>query len=172
MSQKSRYASRIAATLIAGGLVVGTAGCSSISNLFSGSSEQRNDTGEIVEGGTTDVFTLAVGDCLTDTGSGVEVSEVPTVPCADPHAYEVYSELTLDAGDYPGDDVVSQKAEEGCAAAFEPFVGLAYDSSTLDYTYYTPTETTWTQIDDRLVSCLISDTANAETTGSLKGSAR
>jgi hypothetical protein len=84
----------------------------------------------------------------------------------------VYSEVTLDAGDYPGDDVVSQKAEEGCSAAFEPFVGLSYDASTLDYTYYTPTETTWTQIDDRLVSCLIADTQNDAVTGTLKGSAR
>ncbi len=143
-------------------------GCSLINSLTGG--ETRDDTGTIVEGGTTDVFALAVGDCIgASTGTG-EVSDVPTVPCAEPHDDEVYADFPLADGDYPGEDAIFEQADQGCYDAFAPFVGIAYEDSTLDFSYYYPTSGSWAQ-GDRLISCLIFDPAG-QTTGSLEGAAR
>lgn len=119
----------------------------------------------------TDVFTIAVGDCLNETSSDT-VSEVPQVDCAAPHDYEVYYDFTLTgSGEYPGEDEVQTDADTGCESAFAGFVGLGYEDSILDFTYYYPTVSSWTKNGDRLVSCIIVD-PGVKTTGSLKGSAR
>ncbi|WP_378148313.1 septum formation family protein [Cnuibacter sp. UC19_7] len=129
------------------------------------------------DGGDTDetqvdVFSIQVGDCLNDTTSGTEVSDVPLVNCSDPHDYEVYYDFDITGGStYPGDDVVSQDAEDGCSAAYEAFVGIPYADSTLNYNYYTPTTQSWENADDRLVSCVIYDPAG-KVTGTLEGSKR
>ncbi|ARJ05628.1 hypothetical protein B5808_10640 [Cnuibacter physcomitrellae] len=127
-------------------------------------------TGEEIEQTQTDVFTLAVGDCMNDV-SGTEVSEVPIVDCADEHDYEVYHDFELTGDEYPGDDAVSTQAEQGCQEAFEAFVGVPYDQSMYGSVPFTPTESSWTQADDRLVSCLIGD-PSGKTVGSLKGAAK
>ena len=59
-----------------------------------------------------------------------------------------------------------------CGPAFDTFVGLAYEDSTLDIYQLFPTEDTWEQLDDRLISCLIYDPSNPEVTGTLAGAAR
>lgn len=169
-----RFTSRavkVAASVAVLGAALALSGCSALTDVLTPSSEERDDTGTIVEGGDTDVFTLAIGDCLTDDG-GDQVSEVPTVPCDQPHAYEVYAEVTMDAGAFPGDDAVTAKAEEYCTGAFAGFVGMSFDDSALYSSYYTPTEDTWTSLDDRLITCIIYDPANSAITGSLAGAAR
>lgn len=90
-------------------LGLGLSGCSAAQEivdsvegeLSGGESEVRDgETQEVTESGDLDVFKLAVGDCFNDAGSTM-VSEIPVVPCSDPHDYEVYHEVEMPAGDFP-----------------------------------------------------------------------
>lgn len=150
--------------LLALGLALG--GCSA---LFPPSAPPATDsaTGEEIEQTDTDVFALAVGDCLNDTSSE-EVAEVPIVDCADEHDFEVYAEFEVAGDEFPGVEAIRAEADETCLAEFEAFAGIPYEESMLGYTSFTPTEESWTQGDDRLVSCIIGD-PSGKTTGSLAG---
>lgn len=61
-------------------------GCTaSVGDLTGGDTAVRDeDSGEVTESGQADVFTLSVGDCL-DEQTGEEISDVPLVPCSEPH---------------------------------------------------------------------------------------
>ena len=114
---------------------------------------------------SVNVFTLAVGDCL-DNFSADEVTEVGVRDCAEPHDLEVYSEFELEGDAFPGQDAVETSASDGCYQAFAGFVGLSYEESVLDYTYFLPTQESWETADDRVVSCLIGE-PDVQTTGTL-----
>lgn len=138
-----------------------------------GQSETRDESGEITTGGDTDVFSIAIGDCFNDegdVGEETEINSLPTVPCSEPHDNEVYAEYTFPEEDFPGDEVVVATASEQCIALWKDFVGIAYESSTLEVYPIYPTQTSWEQADDRLVTCAIYDPAK-QVTGSLEGAA-
>ncbi|GLK18342.1 septum formation family protein [Herbiconiux flava] len=162
----SRLSFAAAALLVTG---LSLTGCTA---LFPSSAPPATDssTGEEIEQTDTDVFALSVGQCLNDT-DGTEVSEVPLVDCADEHDFEVYSDFELTGDEFPGTDEINTQADAQCLSDFESFVGISYDDSTLGYTYFTPTEGSWTDGDDRLVSCLIGD-PNGKVSGTLKGAAK
>ena len=124
------------------------------------------ETQEITEAGQADVFSIKVGDCLNEA-SGETVTDVPVVPCAEPHDEEAFFEGKLADGDFPGDDAVQAQADEICYGAFTTFAGIAYEDSELDYYPYTPTEIGWNEANDRVVTCMIYDPA-AQTTGCLR----
>ena len=134
-----------------------------------GQGEVRDESGAIETGGDTNIFTIKGGDCFNDV-SGSEISEVPTVPCAEPHDNEVYGEYNFTGDDYPGDDVVAVQAKEQCVTQWEAFVGLPYEDSDLEVFPITPTEGSW-GTGDRLVSCAIWDPAGL-VTGTLAQAAR
>lgn len=155
--------SRTLVALALGAASLTLAGCSLLGNV-------GNDTqAPSGEGDSTDVFTLEVGDCLNDAGVEGEVSEVPTVPCSEPHDSEAYASILMADGDFPGDDVVDDQAVSDCTTEFDAFVGLDYQTSALDFAYYFPTEASWEQ-GDREILCLIYDPAG-KVTGSLQGAA-
>jgi hypothetical protein len=162
-----------AALLLSSAMLLG--GCSQITDLLGGGSQAVRDagSGEVSEAGQLDVFTLSVGDCVDDTG-GSEVTEVPVVPCSDPHDNEVYYDFSIPDGDgsFPGDEAIQTAADEGCYAEFASFVGIAYEESTLDYSFYLPTQDSWERGGDRIVSCIIYDGTLAKVTGTLAGAAR
>ena len=136
-----------------------------------GQSETRDESGEITSGGDTDVFSIAIGDCFNDEGDAEDqVNSLPTVPCSEPHDNEIYAEYTFPDGDFPGDETVTTKATDECIAQFEAFVGISYEESALDVFPITPTEGSWNDQDDRLVSCGIWDPSQ-QVTGSLAGAA-
>jgi Septum formation len=110
---------------------------------------------------------LEVGDCIADSvpGGGEEIFSVPTVPCSEPHAEEVYAALTLPERDFPGMDALFQQGEELCMAEFESFVGVPYEESALYLSFLTPSEESWSN-GDRQVICTIYD-PDGETTGTL-----
>lgn len=155
-----------ALTIGAAGLLL--AGCS----LLPGGNTNGGDTGTdgATDGETVDVFTIAVGDCLNDGGVEGEVSEVAKVDCAEPHDSEAYASIIMDDGDFPGDAAVEEQAISDCTTEFNSFVGLDYNSSTLDFAYYYPTEGSWAN-GDREILCLIVDPAG-QVSGSLQGAAR
>jgi hypothetical protein len=141
------------------------AGCS----LLGGGSTPGTDT-PTGEGEDTDVFTIAVGDCLNDGGVEGEVSSVKKIECAEPHDSEAFASIKMDDGDFPGDTVVTDKAIADCTTEFNTFVGLDYQESALDFAYYYPTEESWAN-GDREILCLIVDPAG-KVEGSLAGAAR
>lgn len=162
-------AATIAATLALTGC--GAAGdilAAAMEDAESSKPEIRDEeSGEIVTGGVTDVFQLRIGDCLNDPGAE-EVLEVVTVPCAEPHDYEVYHHAELDDGEYPTN--LDDLANEICAAAFTGFIGIPIEESSLGFTHYTPTLMSWLHDNDRAVDCMVYD--EGLTSGSLAGAAR
>ena len=116
------------------------------------------------------VFALAVGDCLASDPSGEEVSEVPTIDCAQPHDSEVFHTATIDGDELPSAAEIEVVVQEECLAAFEGFVGMAYEESALEVTWLEPTPESWDQGDRELV-CMVVDPAG-QTTGSLQGASR
>ncbi len=123
--------------------------------------------------GNTDFGDLKVGDCVNDLAAldytilvGLDV-----VGCDTPHDSEIYAIPTLaGSSTYPGGDAVQSLADDACHAAFEPYVGIAVESSDLDYDYYTPTETGWNNDGDRTATCVVFHDGT-QTTGSVKDTA-
>lgn len=120
-------------------------------------------------GDSSQLMTLTVGECLDDVASGVLTTD-NLVDCDLPHTYEVFGDFTVPDGAFPGDDAITASAEEQCNAAFEAYIGVSYNDSTLNYSYVSPTSDTWAQ-GDREISCLVTD-PSGETTGTLQGAAR
>ena len=119
---------------------------------------------------------ISVGDCLDDAAAGSTAAPATIVPCTSPHDSEAYADITLTGDAYPGLDAVRARAQAGCQGeAFADFVGIASDDSTLQVSYYYPTEQTWAG-GDRTVTCTVFavDQAGktARTTGTLKDSAK
>ena len=112
------------------------------------------------------VLSLEVGSCLNDISQPVaqEMTEIPAVPCEEPHQSEVYAEVLIEEASFPGVDAVTEFAIERCESAFEGFVGLSYAESTLSFHYYYPTQNSWA-VGDRSVFCVVYDPAgNSEGT--------
>lgn len=131
----------------------------------------RDDNGDITSGGEVSVEDLVVGDCLAEEFSGHEenVYTVSARPCDEPHNGEVFHDLELTEPEFPGDAEMSEIADSTCYQAFEPFVGLTYEDSELDFYYYVPTAQTW-KYGDRLVTCVLISPEDVSET--LQGSER
>lgn len=166
---RARTRSVIAAAAVAACLVA-LGGCSTITDLLGSDATRDEDTQEITEAGDADVFTLQVGDCLNEVSSDL-VSEVPVVPCSEPHDEEIFFEFRLDGDTYPGVEAIDKAADEACNREFETFVGMSYQESALGWYRYAPTEEGWDQLNDRVVQCVIYDPAG-QVTGSLAGANR
>lgn len=129
---------------------------------------ERDETGAPVEGNDdADAFSIEVGDCLNDSSLSGTVTTVPIVPCEKPHDSEAYHAENLPDGDFPGDDAVAASAEEICYDAFTDFIGVAYEESMYDYSFYLPTEDSWNSLDDREVLCTAYDPSGTQVTGTL-----
>lgn len=153
---------RAFAALIAVAAGLALAGCSLLGDVFGPQVGTETDDGVI-----TDVFTIKVGDCLNDASlSDGEISTVPTVPCSEPHDSEAYHAFNLADGAFPGQEAIEQAAFEGCDAAYEAFIGIAFEQSQYDWAYYFPTQASWGE-GDREILCIIYDPSGAKITGSL-----
>jgi hypothetical protein len=146
----------------AGALVLGLGACSD--------EPDRDESGVITEEGDADVFTLQVGDCMSDqAGATGEVTDVPVVPCEEPHDSEIYYAYTVpDADAFPG--TFQEHVDAQCLPQFQTFVGLPYEQSALELTWLEPTIESWNE-GDRELLCIVADPAGG-VTGSLQGAAR
>ena len=170
MKLRTRRALALAGSAVA--LSIALTGCSTITNLISGDAPRVEETGEVTEESNIDIFSLKVGDCMPgDAMSGSEQTDADVVPCSEPHGYEVYHEFELADGEFPGAEAIQAEVEAQCLPAFDSFIGLTFEESALDITWYEPTEDSWTEADDRLVQCLVYDAAG-DVEGTLKGAAR
>ncbi len=119
-----------------------------------------------------DVFALELGDCLNDPTDDAGLSQfnsVSIVPCFQAHDMEAYSFFDMPSGPFPGDEVITEAATEGCSIAFHNYVGLSYDESIYLVSWFTPTLESWSQGDQEVV-CLISGTVEGDRLqGSVEG---
>ena len=100
---------------------------------------------------------------------GDVVNTVPRVSCDEPHDSEVFFVGDLPDGDYPGDDESSAAADALCYQPFIDFVGLPYEASAYDYTWYSPTQQSW-ESGSRAVRCVaITDSGEKLPGGTLEG---
>ena len=123
-------------------------------------------------GESISVFDIQQGDCIS-IPSGETVETVDRVDCEAAHDYEVFALVNVPgdtAAAYPGDEQMTASAEQECPAAFEPFVGKAYDQSELYVYYLTPSSTTWADGDREIVCALY--LPGEQLTGSMEGSGR
>ena len=130
----------------------------------------RDGSGAIVGSGTVDAFQVQVGDCFDDSNVGegeYEVSDVPGVPCSDPHDNEAYAVFDLTIDSFPEDDGMGELAYAACFERFEPFVGRDYETSTLDIAIMYPSPESW-QANDREVICSVYDVEANKLIGSAK----
>ncbi len=134
------------------------------------SAASRDDSGAITSAGAVDAFDMHVGDCFDDTAFGAtDVSELPGVPCSDPHDNEVYALWDI-SGSWPGDENVEELAYQGCFDRFEAAIGRSYEDSVIDYTVIYPSEESWNRLDDREVICVAYHMEFEKLTGSVLGS--
>ncbi len=169
-SMSVRRSGAVAALLVAAVMLSGCA--SSLSTLLGGAG--RDENGQIESGGDLDVFTITVGDCFFDdalaAATGEEqTSTVRAVPCDEKHAFEAYHDFTLPEGEYPTVDAIDEAAADECLPAFDEYIGVSYEDSKYDFSYYSPSRETWEYRDDRLVSCVLTAPEGETLTGSLKG---
>jgi len=120
------------------------------------------------------VFNLAVGDCFDDWEGSLsnvtqEVSDVPIVDCADPHDNEVYSVSEMPSGPFPGDQAIEDWTIARCSETFDPYVGIAYEESVLDFGAFFPTQDTWDRGDTE-VMCFLWHINFEKLTESMQGS--
>ncbi len=120
-----------------------------------------------------DVGSGAVGTCLDfDADTGAEVTELPTIDCAEPHSHEIFAVVVSDETVYPGFEALESTAQAKCLGQFEEYVGISAFDSTLFYSWLVPTLTSWDREDDREIICVVGDGAGAPLVGSVRGSDR
>ena len=145
----TRFSKIVTTSLAAGALALAACGGETVSD-----DTTRNDSGDVVEGGDVGVFALNVGDCVLNS-TETEVQALQAVPCADEHDLEVFALFDMPEGDFPGDAAVDSAADAGCLQRFDAYVGLAYADSVYAFTYLTPLESGWNEIDDREIVCML-----------------
>jgi hypothetical protein len=136
----------------------------------------RDATGNIVDGGSLDAFTVRLGDCFNDEGvfgdeGAGEVASLPGVPCSEPHDNEVYAVFDVTFEAFPGDDQMADAAFEQCLDRFAGFVGVDYELSNLDITALYPSSQSWSMQNDREVICAVFEMNGEKLMGSAKDSA-
>ena len=135
----------------------------------------RDEAGAIVGEGSLDAFSMQVGDCFNDTEalqSEDEISSVPATPCSEPHDNEVFAIYDVDLAEFPGQELMMERANEDCVAKFEAYVGRDYQSSELEVFAMAPSAESWVMRNDREVVCGLYHLESQKLTGSMQGSAR
>ncbi|MPY64260.1 DUF4190 domain-containing protein, partial [Streptomyces spongiae] len=121
------------------------------------------------ENGST--FSVEKGECFDAPNGSLEgyAYDVDTVPCSDEHDAEVIANFRMPEGDYPGDDELTDTADEKCYDLADSY---AMDTWALpanaDVYYFTPTRQSW-GAGDREVTCMFGSTdEKTGLTGSLR----
>jgi hypothetical protein len=167
ITSETKWARALAVTTVAAaGLML--AGCSLLGNVTDvvGGSDDNTDTGT-----EDDVFALVPGDCFNEETDAETISTVDIVECDVPHKWEAFESIQMTDAEYPGEEATQSQADTACNDPFTTYVGLTYDESIYDYSFYYPTQETWDdpQLQDREILCLAKADDDSDITGSLKG---
>ncbi len=144
----------------------------SIYNFFT--SADRDESGVVVGAGEVASNDLRVGDCLLypdEVGSdgSFEFESLTAVPCGEPHDMEIFAQIPMPSGPYPGVAALTEYGEERCAEPFETYVGLPVEhEARLIYSVSYPFEESW-DAGDRNLDCVIETWDGTQVTGSQKG---
>jgi hypothetical protein len=137
----------------------------------------RDESGAIVSAGDLDTFSVQVGDCFDDPqqiepgeASTTGISDVPGLPCSEPHDNEVYAVTPISLDTYPGLEGMQEAATAECVKLFAEFVGTSYQESELDIFTMYPSAESWSQNNDREIICATYRMDGAKLTGTTKGS--
>lgn len=151
--------------LAAAGLML--SGCSLLGQVTGGVTGNDDPS----EGTEDDVFSLVPGDCFNEETDAETISTVDIVECEVPHRWEAFESIQMTQSEYPGDDATQQEADASCNDPFTQYVGLTYDESIYDYSFYYPTQETWDDptLQDREILCLAKADDDSAITGSVKG---
>jgi hypothetical protein len=118
---------------------------------------------------TPPVALLKVGDCTGNVDlSGASITSVPTVPCDQPHYYEVHATLPVAGDGFPGAEALNTRAKTACAASFLGYVGVEARYSRYSSAYLAADETAWADPANRVITCLVGS-ADGGLVGSAKG---
>ena len=120
------------------------------------------------EGTLVDYPELKSGDCVEDMVSE-ETLDLLVVSCKEPHTDEVIATFTLPQGKWPGTAKVDLLSRQGCASAFERYVGVPPEDSSLELYDLPPLKIDWRY--DRLVVCTVAEGFEPNT-GSLRNANR
>src|SRR5690606_18381466 len=118
---------------------------------------------------------LEPGDrVMSPSHARTELTELRAVDCADEHHMEVYARVDMPAPDddapYPGDAAAKAFADGACAEQFAGYVGVDYRDAPahLFFTYLVPSARSWSEGEDRTVTCFVT-TTGAPPTASVAG---
>ena len=110
---------------------------------------------------------LKPGDCVNELRAvpvGDLVRDLPGVPCVEPHEAEVVGGAVLPGGPYPGESVVTRRADNECLRKLEEYSPSAAGDPAVQITYLYPGAQEW--LADRSVTCF-AVAASGTTTGSI-----
>ncbi len=115
---------------------------------------------------------LAVGECTgaVDFAAGSLV-QVPTVPCAQAHSWEVSAVIDVPSPTFPGSDAIASMAETSCEDSFTDYVGVARTYSRYAAAYLAADAAAWANPALRTVTCLVGS-ADGGLVGSARGDTR
>ncbi|MBX3194557.1 MAG: septum formation family protein [Microbacteriaceae bacterium] len=154
--------------IAAAGLVL--SGCSLLSQVTGGGAAGTGND-DTSEGTEDDVFSLVPGDCFNEETNADTISTVDIVECSVPHKWEAFESIIMNDATYPGEETTQAQADDACNDPFTAYVGLGWDESIYDYSFYYPTEDTWNDptLQDREILCLAFADDESMITGSIKG---
>ncbi|EKX63055.1 DUF4190 domain-containing protein [Streptomyces ipomoeae] len=154
------------------GIVLSTIGTLLVTLAFAtGGARDAWDGFRDAASGAGTTFSVEKGECFDTPSGSLEgyAYDVDTVPCEGEHDAEVFADFSMPDGGYPGDDEVTDAADEQCYALSELY---AMDSWALpddvDVYYFTPTRQSW-RYGDREITCMF---GNTDAEGGLTGSLR
>ena len=104
---------------------------------------------------------LAVGQCgdvpRLQVGGALDPATFTERPCTEPHQIEIGAVFDFPAGadvEFPGEESVDGYATDECLTRFQPYVGSAYETSSLDVLIVAPDEDGWDD-GDRRIACVL-----------------
>lgn len=98
-------------------------------------------------------------DCLALSGESREEGLIRTVPCDQPHEWEVYARRWIEDEEFPGEAVLERRGKALCQGReFTEFVGIPLRRSELEVLWVSPGAEEWDDV-DRLLMCFVADPA-------------
>ena len=135
-----------------------------------GADADRDEAGAIVEEAEVDAFNVRAGDCF-NMPDGISVESVTASPCTEPHDSQAFRLFEITGFEVlPTSTEMEKIVIDGCLGDyFTNFVGVPYEDSALELTWFEPSDDTWDQLDDREIVCIVTNEA-ADMTSDAKGS--
>jgi hypothetical protein len=127
------------------------------------SEPERDDTGQITQGGSLNVTDIRDGDCLNGLDNSGQVSQVDAVPCEDRHDGEVVAVFDLPPGPYPGEAEVVRASGAGCRERIAARVESSPLRESLGLLTLHPLERSWSR--DRTVLCIVTSSSGGKLVG-------